>query len=143
MSIDSTGLRQILRQFADVIANKADQDPTFAEELANLIEVSSSIAKPQSKSTKKKSIQVENVLDPFNLFMSQGIDELRESLKSLDIEQLRMIVRKHQFDPARASTKWKEEQHKDRFINLIADRVEARCKQGDAFRQYGSQIHDS
>jgi hypothetical protein len=138
MSIDSKTLRKVLRQIADLVADKAEQDSVFAEELVSLISLSDQPTKSKTKSVTRKDVESENDPDPFKLFLSQGVDGLQESLKTLDIEQLRKIIRKHRFDPSRTSSKWKEED-KERFIALISDRVKARCKQGDTFRQYGSQ----
>jgi len=138
MSIDSKTLRKVLRQIADLVADKAEQDSVFAEELVSLISLSDQPTKSKTKSVTGKDVESENDPDLFKLFLSQGIDGLQESLKTFDVEQLRKIIRKHRFDPSRISSKWKEED-KDRFIALIGDRVEARCKQGDTFRQYSSQ----
>lgn len=141
MSVDPKQIRKALRQITDVLADEAERNPHFAAELANAIGISSKEGKDTRKKNSKSSV-VETSFDPFEVYLSRGIDGLREGLLSLDIEQLRNIIRKNRFDSSRASSKWKDE-NKDRFISLISDAVEARTKQGEAFRNYALQKNKS
>jgi hypothetical protein len=65
---------------------------------------------------------------------------LRTRLQELDLHELRSIVRTHRLDPTRLSDKWKTQ---ERLIDLIVDRVEARAKQGETFRQYAPRMDRS
>ncbi len=137
MSVDPKQIRKVFRQITDVLADEAERNPHFAAELANAIGIASKEDKNTRKKNSKSSV-LETSFDLFEVYLSQGIDGLREGLLSLDTEQLRSIIRKNRFDPSRASSKWKEE-NKDRFVSLISDAVEARTKQGETFRNYTSQ----
>lgn len=126
MLTDPKSVRKTLQRLVDLLADEAERNPAFAEALAELF-----ISPPTSTRSKSKE---EPILDPFSTFQAKGKEGLRASLNGLSIEQLRSIVRQHRFDPSRLSDKWKS---RERFIEVICERVEARSRQGDAFRHYG------
>jgi hypothetical protein len=126
MLTDPKNVRKALQRLVDLLADEAERNPAFAEALAELVT-------PSHTTTRSKSKE-EAALDPFSTFQTRGKEGLRAALIELSIEQLRSIVRQHRFDPSRLSDKWKS---RERFIEVICDRVEARSRQGDAFRHYG------
>ncbi len=131
MLTDPKNLRKTLLRLADLLADEAEHNPTFAEALAKLFGASRTSTRPKPKE--------ESIFDPFLTFQTRGKEGLRASLSGLNIEQLRSIVRQHRFDPSRLSDKWK---NRERFIEVICERVEARNRQGDAFRHYGRKTED-
>lgn len=68
--------------------------------------------------------------DVFAVLESQGPEELRFSLRSLDLRTLRQIVKTNGFDASRASQKWSDP---DKFINLIVEQATARLRRGSGF----------
>jgi hypothetical protein len=136
MSVDPKQIRTTLHKLADILADEAESNSDFAEKLAKLIGTS---PKKITNTAKKnsKSILEPIPFDVFHVYLKRGIDGLIDELKSLNIQQLREIIRKNRFDPVRTSSKWKEE-NQDRFIALISDAVDKRMKQGETFRNYSS-----
>jgi hypothetical protein len=82
----------------------------------------------EKKSKREKGLQAANVID---LFASKGKETLIEHLKSLDISGLKKIISAYGFDKSRISKEWRD---KDKFVNLIVDRVESIINKGDAFK---------
>jgi hypothetical protein len=126
-------LRYRLKRLADLLADEAERNPEFASVLNDILGPSSALGKP------KRSAKSE-APDPFEAFQLKGPDEFRAWLNELSISELKAIVRKQRFDPSRLSDKWKT---KERFVQLIIDRVDSRSKQGDAFRFYGKESVES
>ena len=73
-------------------------------------------------------LQPANVID---LFASKGKDALKEHLNSLEISGLRKIISAYGFDKSRTSKDWRD---KDKFVNLIVERVESMISKGEAFK---------
>jgi hypothetical protein len=121
-------LRRILHAFADAVCDEAARNPEFAGRLAALLDTDGP--------TRPKVQKSKRVLDPFQVLADRGGRGLRAFLQDLPIHELRTVVRTHRLDPTRLSDKWKT---KERFVDFVLDRVEARAKQGDVFRQYGSR----
>jgi hypothetical protein len=120
-------IRRRLKLLADLLADEAERNPEFA---SALVEILGGTLPP------KKSIRAEKIQapDPFEALRLKGNEEFQKWLNDLSIKELKAIVRQQRFDPSRLSDKWKT---KDRFVQLILDRVESRSKQGEAFRFYG------
>jgi len=87
-------------------------------------------------SEKPQKVERIPALDPFETYKQQGAEKLQSWLNELSLQELRAIVRQQRFDPSRLSDKWKT---KERFIQLILERVVSRSKQGDSFRFYGKE----
>lgn len=131
MSISKNDLRKSLHRFMDVILEEAEHNPPFADKLLDVLSLAEA---PPEHAARKRKGNVELPADPFEVFHSEGAIGLKAWLDHLDLEQLRTIVRIHKLDSTRNSDKWKT---KERFIDLIMDRLPERTKQGDAFRAYG------
>lgn len=132
--LDNTkSLRKQLRRFADLLADEAERNPEFADSLLTLLTV-------DGVREKRKRSEKRTAPDPFEIFRTKGADKFRQWLNDLSVQDLRGIVRQHRFDPTRLSDKWKT---KERFIQLICERVESRSKQGDVFRFYGKDITEA
>jgi isoleucyl-tRNA synthetase len=124
---ESSEIRRRLKLLAQLVWEEAERNPEFAKALAELLAVQSTGEKPKKRAKTP-------ALDPFEVFREKGIDGFRAWLNELSLEDLRNIVRQQRFDPSRLSDKWKT---KERFVQLVLERVESRSKQGDVFRFYG------
>ncbi|MGO8949023.1 MAG: hypothetical protein ACLQUY_15525 [Ktedonobacterales bacterium] len=69
-------------------------------------------------------------LDPFRVLHDQGKEGLGEILGSMELAELRAIVRRHRLDPARISARWRD---RERVIQLIMSQVQAYENYGKAF----------
>lgn len=82
----------------------------------------------EKKDKSGKDLQPADVID---LFASKGKDALKEHLNALDIAGLRKIISTYGFDKSRISKDWKD---KDKFVNLILQRVESMISKGESFK---------
>lgn len=133
MSIDKNDLRESLHRFIDIVADEAEQNAAFAEKLKGIL------AAGGETSLLGKRRKLESPGDPFEICQAGGDERLKTWLNGLELEQLKAIVRQHRLDPTRNSDKWKT---KERFIELVMERVPARLRQGDSFRHYGDRSRE-
>jgi hypothetical protein len=68
--------------------------------------------------------------DPFRILRDQGEKGLQDALESLELAELRALVRRHRLDPARISARWTQ---RGRVIQLIVTQVKAYSSYGTAF----------
>jgi hypothetical protein len=124
------------------LAERVEQDATFAAEIATLLresglalDTTSATTRPaprSSQSAPKPAEERPEVPNPFAVLREQGEDGLRATLAPLELPALRQIVRTHRLDPARISARWTA---RDRVIALIVDQVRARANLGRAFER--------
>jgi hypothetical protein len=140
-------LRQRLTAIALVIADEAERNAAFRsrlEEALGPIQVAS-ILKPDETASdrkpiatpppvaappKKKGRRTPALIDPVEL-ARQGEAILRQSLASLNIDQLKDVVAEHGMDPGKLVMKWKDQ---GRIVERIVELSLARSTKGDAFR---------
>jgi len=130
-----TPLRRGVAAFLRQLAQRAEDDPDFAASLGELMRASGLLpagtpptdAAAPTHGGHAPAIQP---LDPYVVLRVDGADGLRAALASLELADLRAIVRRHRFDPARLSARWTA---KDRLIALIVDQTQARADHGKAF----------
>ena len=125
---DNKDLKKKLKALTDLIIQQAEQNPEFGEAITEILGIKAKTKKETA--TKKDS---EPLPDPFVYFQENGEDKLRIWLENFDVSNLKAMVRQHRFDPSRLSDRWKKKQ---RFIDLITERVQSRVNQGDSFRHY-------
>lgn len=142
MSMNHSELRNRLKKLAALIAEQAESDPKFAEQIEELLNISNRGSKSKVRPNKlgdeqspKINMPIGSAQDPFEVFRSADYHGFLSWLESLPVDELREIVRQQRFDPSRLSDRWKK---KARFIELISERVWARSRQGDTFRHYGT-----
>ena len=128
------------------LAERAEQDATFAAHIASLLRESGLLtidmgrvpARATARMTKAASAagkpprEQHDVPNPFTVLRERGETGLREALTSLELPELRQIVRTHRLDPARISARWTTQ---DRVVTLIVDQVRARANLGRAFER--------
>jgi hypothetical protein len=134
MPISKNDLRKSLQRFVEVVVEEADQNEVFAEKLMDVLDMS---GRASQKGVAKKPKSAELPGDPLAIFQGEGARGLMSWLEGLDLEQLRRIVRQHKLDSTRNSDKWKS---RDKFIDLIMERLPERMRQGNSFKNYGDRL---
>lgn len=127
-------LRKPLLDLARVIADQAERDPVFAEQITialGLREQVSPKAEPKRSSTARpKNRRPAAILDPIQL-VRDGEPQLRARLSALTLEELKDVVADYGMDPGKLVMKWKDA---DRIVDRIVELSLARAQKGDAFR---------
>lgn len=131
---DQRNLKATLRKLTELIVQEAERNQDFARQLTDVL----GLTQNEIPSREKRGLQDVEV-DPFEALREKGADGFRGWLNSLSIDALRSIVRQHRLDSSRLSDRWKT---KERFVDLICERVNARSRHGESFRHYGKDSKD-
>jgi hypothetical protein len=127
-------LRKPLLDLARVIADYAERDPMFADQIVEALGLKEkSPLRPlptRCNTTRPKNRRPAAVLDPIQL-VRDGEAQLRAALSGLTLEQLRDVVADYGMDPGKLVMKWKDA---DRIADRIVEISLARAQKGDAFR---------
>ncbi len=118
-------LTRLLKQFADLVSEEAEQNPAFAGKLDAIL-----APLPAAPKSKKLGTATKSVPDVYAELQRRGEEEFRFWLAGLDIPTLKSIVKVNGFDPAKQSSRWSEP---DKFVPLIVEQLGARLKRGSAF----------
>lgn len=112
---------------------KADgSEEAYLEAELRRIKAKEEAIKARLKELRASKAEEAELLDPYMVLKTEGEEALQEKLGTLDIKDLRRIIRDHRLDSARRSTRWKE----DRLINHIVTMTVSRAKLGEAFRNF-------
>ncbi|MFW0874191.1 hypothetical protein [Rhodococcoides corynebacterioides] len=76
----------------------------------------SSPTRARSAATRTRSARTPAVLDPFDVFRSDGRDALRSRLAELSLDQLRDVIHQYGMDPDKRAMKWKT-------VSRLRDRI--------------------
>lgn len=108
-----------------MIANHLEENPGSLDKLEKYL----------SKLTKKRnSKDVKYVqVDLFEILSKEGEQSLHQKLDSMDLNQLKNIVRKYSLDSSKLAEKWKR---KERLVKFIVDRIVSRNAKGQVFSKY-------
>lgn len=71
--------------------------------------------------------------NPIPEMYKKGRATVEKALNTLDIDELKVVIRKNGMDGSGRTRKWKT---KERLVNFILDMAESRAYQGDVFRNY-------
>ena len=129
-------VRKVLLDLARVVADQAERNPAFAEQIAVALGLNDKpTARPAAEKRPVQTARPRNrrpaaILDPIELARS-GEAALRSGLAPLSLDQLRDIVADYGMDSGKLVMKWKDaERVADRIVELAL----ARAQKGDAFR---------
>lgn len=111
-------------RFLRLIAAKLEEHP---ELLTGLDLADLPAPAPRRKATSAPPLD----FDVFAAFFAEGADGLRRQLEGLEIKELKAIVSRHGFDPSGLARNWRK---REKLIELILQRVEARGRKGEVFR---------
>lgn len=114
----------------DIFLSEIKQNKDLANRIAEAMGQPDATSETTPATTPAKRRRRPAVLDPFSV-LSEGEQQLRGQLKSLDMDALKDIVAEFGLDPSRLVSRWKKA---DRVVEHIVATVVARARRGDAFR---------
>src|SRR5271165_7504068 len=100
------------------LAARADADAALAREIEMALVESGLLPSPdRPRSASKEPRKPPTApIDPFRVLRDEGDESLHNRLESLELPELRAVVRRHRLDPARISARWRD---RERVIQLI------------------------
>lgn len=120
-------LIRLLRGLVDLLADEAGSNPDFAVRLDDVLhELPAKVAKP----AKQRAMPPAELPDVHSEWNQRGETEFRLWLRDQPIPVLRALIRTHNFDPTRRTSKWKEP---EKLSGFIADSLRARMARGSSF----------
>ena len=120
-------LIKLLRGLVDLLADEAARNPDFA---ARLDDVLTGLTKESAKPAKQPATPPAELPDIHAEWNQRSETDFRLWLRDQPMSVLRALVRTHDFDPTRRTTKWKEA---EKFADFIADGLKARLARGSSF----------
>jgi hypothetical protein len=121
-------LISLLKDFVKLIGEEADRNPEFSEKLDTLL--SELPEGERSKKSRSRSPKREDLPDIHAEFNSRGQAEFQLWLRDQPVPTLRALIRVHDLDAARRTSKWKDAQKLSAFI---ANQISARLSRGSSF----------
>lgn len=122
----------LLRSLVNLLSEEAERNPEFASRLDSLLS-----PLPRTKTHPKKSIskkEPEQVPDIYVEWNKRGETEFRLWLRDQSIGVLRAILRLHDLDASRRTTKWRDP---EKLSAYIADHLQSRLARGSSFLRGG------
>lgn len=120
-------LIKLLRGLVDLLADEAAHNPDFA---ARLDDVLTGLPAESAKPAKQRSTPPAELPDIHAEWNQRNETDFRLWLRDQPMPVLRALVRAHDFDPTRRTTKWKET---EKLADFIADGLKARLARGSSF----------
>jgi len=120
-------LISLLKELVDLISEEAAQNPEFARKLELLLS-----PLPAKKPAKRKrpaaaSLDLPDVYREYN---ARGQAEFTLWLRDQPIDLLRAIIRSHDFDATRRTSKWKDQ---GKLSHFITEQIRSRMARGSGF----------
>ena len=116
----------LLRSLVDLLSREAERSPEFARELEDILQ-----PLPSRKTTTKRiPLSKLSLPDVYREFASRGEVEFSVWLQDKPIEILRSIIRGHDLDATRRTSKWKDARKLSVFIT---EQIRARMARGSSF----------
>lgn len=125
-------LIKLLRGLVDLLADEAARNPDFA---ARLDDVLTGLPKESAKPAKQRATLPAELPDIHAEWNQRNETDFRLWLRDQPMSVLRALVRTHDFDPTRRTTKWKEA---EKLADFIADGLKARLARGSSFLGRGT-----
>lgn len=120
-------LIKLLRGLVDLLADEAARNPDFA---ARLDDVLTGLPTESAKPAKQRATPPAELPDIHAEWSQRGETDFRLWLQDHPIPVLRALIRTHDFDPTRRTSKWKET---EKLADFIADGLKARLARGSSF----------
>ena len=125
-------LIKLLRGLVDLLADEAGRNPDFA---ARLDDVLTSLPAGSAKPPNQRATPPAELPDIHAEWNQRSETDFRLWLRDQPMPVLRALVRTHDFDPTRRTTKWKEA---EKLADFIADGLKARLARGSSFLGRGT-----
>lgn len=125
-------LINLLRGLVDLLGDESERNPNFASRLEKLL---SSL--PESKVSARKTAatkELRQLPDIYVEWSARGEAEFRRWLSDQPIEVLRALIRQHDLDAPRRTTRWKDMK---KLSGYIADQLQSRLARGSSFLRNG------
>lgn len=122
------GLTNLLRGLVDLLVEESERNPEFASKIDALL-----TQIPERKQASRKSVGSKSQIELPDIhaeWASRGDIDFRIWLRDFPIQELRAIIRTHDFDPMRRSIKWKDS---EKLADFVTDALRARLARGSAF----------
>ncbi len=119
----------LLRGLVDLISEEAARNAEFSNQLESLLTPLPKAKRSPAKKRRPAPSQFE-LPDIYNEFNSRGQPEFTLWLRDQPIELLRAIIRSHDLDARRRTSKWKDS---GKLSNFIAEQVRSRISRGSGF----------
>ncbi len=117
----------LLRDLVDLISEEAARNPEFSSRLELLL---SPLPKRKTARKKRSAPSQLNLPDIYREFTSRGQAEFTLWLRDQPIEVLRSIIRLHDLDAARRTSKWKDP---SKLGDFISEQIRSRMARGSGF----------
>lgn len=109
------------QRLIDQAVAEAARDPEFGRALRRAVD---------NAMPKKRSRRQPAAVDVFEAYARGGESEIRETLASLTVDQLKDVVAQHRMDRSQLALKWRMP---ERLVELIVAQTISRAHKGEAF----------
>ena len=120
-------LISMLRGLVDLISDEAASNPEFSSRLELLLSPLPKRKTPQRKRPVRLGLDLPDIYREFN---SRGQAEFALWLRDQPIDLLRAVIRMHDLDATRRTSKWKDS---DKLSHFITEQIRARMARGSGF----------
>jgi hypothetical protein len=121
-------LTSLLRKLVDLLSEESDRNPEFAAKLEAIL-----VPLPERKARRNqrtRTAKTETLPDVHAELASRGESEFTMWLRGQPIAILRSVIRQHDLDASRRTTKWKEP---EKLAAFITEQIKGRLARGSAF----------
>jgi len=122
-------LTDVLHDLVALLEDEAARNPQFAASLDDILAGLPSRAQ-RARRSDRQILPPTDIPDVFAALAAKGEEEFRFWLRSIDLPELKAIIKMHGFDPGKAAQHWTDP---DKFLALVADQTISRMKRGSAF----------
>ena len=117
----------MLRGLVDLISDEAARNPEFSSRLELLLSPLPKRKTPQRKRPVRPGLDLPDI---YRELSSRGQAEFTLWLRAQPIDLLRAVIRLHDLDATRRTSKWKDS---DKLSNFITEQIRARMARGSGF----------
>ncbi|MFN2533025.1 MAG: hypothetical protein ABR555_17200 [Pyrinomonadaceae bacterium] len=120
-------LISLLKELVDLISKEAAQNPEFARKLELLLSPLPAKKLAKRKRPAKASLDLPDVYREYN---ARGQAEFTLWLRDQPIDLLRAVIRSHDLDATRRTSKWKDQ---GKLSHFITEQIRSRMARGSGF----------
>jgi len=120
-------LISVLKELVDLMSEEAAQNPEFSRKLELLL---SPLPAKKLAERKRPAAAALDLPDVYREYNARGQAEFTLWLRDQPIELLRAIIRSHDFDATRRTSKWKDQ---GKLSHFITEQIRSRMARGSGF----------
>jgi hypothetical protein len=125
---------KLLRRLVEIVAEEAKRNPEFERRLEELLVAPPSAPRKKTGNWKATQLSPSELPDIYGERNARGEADFRMWLRDQPVEVLRGVIRQHDLDAARRTSKWKDS---EKLGTYIADQLQARATRGASFMRSG------